>query len=289
MQVFRIKEDIWLQTTDDIVNRPRYTTPVEHKENHYIRVAAVYSLVDQSVACGVSDCLQAHTQGFLVITSDERETNLCAACGKRLLNVSFEGQRKTLQGESRIKEQRIRLNAVLERSDEIKGRIRELKESPHGANWLYRALSNFRKAYPAELLTALRELATKKDDSAILNALLENSDDVFRLGQVERLEGLDIFAVDIREALINGILRPFEQLEEYAETPDSTRSLAASCTWADHLDEQFALVERLIEEGQAFFSTENLARLESIPLSKKSARLTRSVRWDYDSGTAKGK
>ncbi len=203
--------------------------------------------------------------------------------------MSFEGQRKTLQGESRIKEQRIRLNAVLERSDEIKGRIRELKEASHGANWLYRALTNFRKVYPAELLTALRELATKKDDSAILSALLENSDDVFRLGQLEQLEGLEIFVVDIREAPINGVLRPLEQLEEYAETPDSTRSLAAPCTWADRLEEQFALVGRLIEEGQAFFVAENLERLKSIPLSKKGARLTRSVRWDYDTGTAKGK
>ena len=289
MPVFRVEEEIWIQTPDDIVNRPRYSSPVEPTQSLYLRVAAVYSLVDQSVPCGVSDCLQIHTQGFLVITSDERETNLCEACGKRLLKVTCESQRKTLRGESRRREQRVQLNTVLERSDEIKGRIRELKEASHGANWLYRALTNFRKAYPAELLTALRELATKKDDNAIHTALLENSDDVFRLEQVEQLEGLGIFEVDIREALINGILRPLEQLEDYAANPDSTRSLAASCRWADRLDEQFVLVEQLVEEGRAFFVAENLARLKSIPLSEKNARLTRSVRWEYDAAKAKGK
>lgn len=289
MPVFRIEEDISLKAPDDIVNRPRYSSPIEPKESLYIRIAAVYSLVDQSVACGVSDCLQAHTRGFLVTITEERDTNLCEACGKRLFNVTFESQRKALRGESRIREQKLQLNTVLKQSEAIKNRIRELKEAPQGANWLYRALTNFRKAYPAELLTALRELATKKEDSAILSALLENSAEVFHLGQVEQLEGLGIFAVDIREALINGILRPLDQLEEYAENPDSTRSLATHCRWTDSLDEQFALVERLVEEGRAFFKHENLERLKSIPLSEKSTRLTRSSRWDYDNAMAKGK
>ncbi len=278
-----------LGTWDDIVNRPSYSSPVEPKKSHYIRVAAIYSLAKQSVACGVSDCLQAHTHGFLVITADEKETNLCEACGKRPLNVTFEAQRKVLQGQSRVRQQQIQLNTVLKQSEEIKSRIRELKQAPRGANWLYRALTNLRKACPAELLTALSELATNKEDNAILDTLLEDRADVSRLEQVERLEGLGIFAIDIREALINGILRPLEQLEEYAEKPDSTRSLASYCRWADRLDEQFALAEHLVEEGRAFFKAENLERLQSIPLSEKSARLTRSLRWQYDTATAKGK
>lgn len=278
-----------LGTWDDIVNRPSYSSPVEPKESHYIRVAAIYSLAKQSVACGANDCLQSHTHGFLVITADEKDTNLCEACGKRLLNVTFEDQRKALQGRARVRQQQIQLNTVLKQSEKIKSRIRELKQAPRGANWLYRALTNFRKACPEELLTALGELATNKDDNAILDTLLENSADASRLEQVEQLEGLGIFVVDIREALINGILRPLEQLEEYAEDPDSTRSLADYCRWADRLDEQFALAEHLVEEGRAFFKTENLERLQSIPLSEKSARLTRSLRWEYNTATAKGK
>ena len=278
-----------LGTWDDIVNRPSYSSPIEPKENHLIRVVAVYSLAEQSATCGVSHCLQTHTQGFLVITSDEKETNLCEACCKRLLNVTFEVQTKVLRGESRVRQQQIQLNTILKQSEEIKSRIRELKQAPCGANWLYRALTNFRKACPAELLTALRELATNKEDNAILNTLLENRAYASRLEQVEQLEGLGIFAVDIREALINGILRPLEQLEEYAENSGSTRSLAEHCRWANRLDEQFALVERLVEEGRKFFKSENLERLQSIPLSEKSARLTRSLRWQYDTATAKRK
>jgi hypothetical protein len=203
--------------------------------------------------------------------------------------VTFDDQRKVLQGQSRVRQQQIQLNTVLKQSEEIKRRIRELKQAPYGANWLYRALTNFRKACSAELLTALGELATNKEDNAILNTLLEDNADASRLRQIEQLEGLGIFAVDIRDALIDGVLRPLEQLEDYAQNPDSTRSLANYCRWADRLDEQFALVETLIEEGRAFFKTENLERLQAIPLSKESARLIRSLRWQYDTATAKGK
>ena len=151
MPVFRIEKERMLGTWDEIVNLPSYSSPVEPKKDHFIRVVAVYSLVEQSATCSVSDCLQAHTQGFLVVTSDERETNLCKACGKRLLNVTFEDQTKVLRGESRVRQQRIQLNTVLKQSEEIKGRIRELKQARYGANWLYRALTNFRNACPAEL------------------------------------------------------------------------------------------------------------------------------------------
>ncbi len=288
MSLFHIEEKIALKTWDDIVSRPRYKSSVEAEKNPCIRVAAVYSFKESSARCGVNDCLKAHSQGFLVITSDERETNLCETCGQRLMGVAFEEQKKILRNQARDGEQRIRLNTLLQQSDTIKNRVRELKKAPYGANWLYGSLTNFRKTYPADLLAALRELATRKDGSAILSVLVENNADRARLEQVEQLQGLDIFATDIREVLIGNILKPLMQLEEDAENPGSNPSLAAHCRWADNLDDQFASAEHLVKEGRAFFNKENLERLKSIRLSKKSARRVRSLRWNSDEGMAKG-
>ncbi len=205
MPVFLVEEKIELNSWDDISHRPGYKYPVEPQQYRYVRIAGVYSFEDQSARCGVSDCLKIHSQGFLVITSDEKETNLCEACGQRFFDVSFEAQEKTLQVQARIREQKIRLNTVLEQVDVIKERISELKQVPYGANWLYRVLTSFCKTYPADLLAALRELATNKDDNAILAALAENEADPSQLEQVERLQGLGIFAADIREDLIGKV------------------------------------------------------------------------------------
>lgn len=287
MSVFHIEENITLNSWCDITLRACYESPAEPQQYRYVRIAGVYSFKDQSARCGVSDCLQAHSQGFLVITSDEKETNLCEACGQRFFVVNFEAQKKTLQERARIREQKIRLNTVLEHVDAINERIKELKQVPKGANWLYRVLTSFCKTYPSDLLAALKVMATNKDDNAILAALAENEADPSQLEQVEQLQGLGIFAADIREELIGKILKPLIELEELACDPDANPSLTRYCTWADSLEEQFACTEYLVEEGRTFFDTQSLERLKSIPLPKVSAHLVRSLRWNCDKATAK--
>ena len=143
---------------------------------------------------------------------------------------------------------------------------------------------------------SIKELATNKDDNAILVALAENEADLSQLehdsrdggvratsgtvADVEQLQGLGVFAADIREELIGKILKPLIELEELAGDPDAISSLTRYCKWADSLEEQFACAEYLVEEGRAFFDTKNLERLKSIPLPEDSARLVRSLHWD---------
>jgi hypothetical protein len=277
--IFHIEEKITLETWEDILNRPGYRSPVEPQKCRYLSIAAVYSFKEQSARCGASDCEQAHSQGFLLIASDKKETNLCEACGERLLDVTINSQEQVLQREATVREQQIRLNKVLEQSDVIKGRVKELKHTLKGANWLHQALTSFQKSHPSDLLAALKALATDKESNIILNALAEDAVDPFRLEQVEQLQGLRIFAADIREELIGKILKPLIQLGELAENPDANPSLASYCQWADSLEEQFTRAELLVGEGQAFFAAENLERLKSIPLSEQSAQFMRSAKW----------
>ena len=146
MPVFHVEEKITLRTWDDILHRPDCRSPVKPQQFRFLRSAAVYSFKEQSARCGISDCQQAHSQGFLVITSDAKETSLCETCGQRLLNATFANQKKILQDLARIGKQQLRLNKVLEQSDVIKTRVKELKQTPKGANWLYQTLTGFRKS-----------------------------------------------------------------------------------------------------------------------------------------------
>ncbi len=148
-------------------------------------------------------------------------------------------------------------------------------------------LTSFCKAYPADLLATLKELATNKEDNTILTALAEDEADPSQLECVEQLQGLGIFAADIREELISKILTPLIELEELAGDPGANPSLTRYCKWADSLEDQFACVAYLVEEGRAFFDTENLERLKNIPLPESSARLVRSSRWDCDKAAVK--
>ena len=103
------------------------------------------------------------------------------------------------------------------------------------------------------------------------------------------MQGLSIFAAEIREELIDKILKPLIELEELTGDPDASTSLPRYCRWADNLEEQFACAEHLVEEGRAFFDIENLQRLKSIPLSDVSTRFMQSVRWKGDNVMTKPK
>jgi hypothetical protein len=73
------------------------------------------------------------------------------------------------------------------------------------------------------------------------------------VAEVEQLQGLGIFAADIREELIGKILKPLIELEELAGGPEANPSLTRYCKCADSLEEHFACAEYLVEEGRAFF------------------------------------
>ena len=287
--MFHISEKITLNTCADIATRPYYISSVDTEECRHARVTAVYSFGEKMARCGVSNCHEDHGQGFLLSISDHKETNVCDGCGERLFNVAFRAQQRFLRDKARVTEQRIRLNTILQQSGTIKGRVKELKRGRYGANWLYQSLTNFRRTYPAELLAALNKLAVNQEDASILDALVEDETGQSRLEQVQQLQGLGIFATDIKETLIENILKPLIRLEKIAEDRDPKQSLSRYCNWADGLDQQFDYAEYLVKEGQAFFDSSNLERLKSIPLADNNTRLVRSLQWNCDKGMAKRK
>ncbi|MEN8193734.1 MAG: hypothetical protein ABFS12_13005 [Bacteroidota bacterium] len=284
--LFHIEEEIILKSWDDIINRPDYKSSIKPKKFIFTHISAFYSFKDKSARCGISNCQKEHSRGYLVNTSDENETNLCENCGQKYFDVSFEEEKKILQDENTTRKQKIQLNKILEHNS-IKEQVNELKQAPKGANWLYYVLDSFRDTYPTELLTALKELATETDENTTLSELIENECVQSQRDEIEQLQGLSIFTLDIREELILKILKPLIALEKLADEPEEKLSFTRYCNWANGLDEQFAIVEQLIEEGQLFFTPYNLERLKSIPLPKSKARLVQSLDWNINKAAKK--
>jgi hypothetical protein len=284
---FELEDHIKFETWEDIVKRPSHQASVDSWKFRSCRVKGLYAFKEQDASCGASACQKKHSRGFVVVYSGEKETNLCEECGQQLIGTSYKEQEQVLCDQEALRQQKIRLNTFFEQNEDLKDRVRELKLAPYGANWLYRSLSGFEKAYPAELLAVLTELANNMEDNAALDALAENDITEFQLEQIEQLEGLGIFNADIKETLIGNILKPLKELEVIIESPESIRSLARFCIWADKVEDHFALAETLVDEGRLFFKVANMERLKSIPLSKKNTNLTHSLRWNCDEGTVK--
>jgi len=260
MSLFNIEDKITFNTWDYIIHRPRYDSPTEPRQYLYGSVLAVYSIDDSEVLCSVSDCRKPHTQGFLVSTTGQKEANLCEVCATRFLDVRYDDQKVKVQAQVRTSEQMLRLNKVLIQTDSIKERVKELKLAPGAANYLYESLADLRKTSPIALMSALKELATNKEDNIVLTCLADADQE--QREKVEQLQGLDILAADIREELVDKILKPLKELAVLTDKTDENLSLSHYCRWADNLEDQFARVEQLVKEGQAFFDSKNLERLK---------------------------
>ena len=69
--------------------------------------------------------------------------------------MPFNNSINVLQDPALVREQKIRRNKFLEDSEVIKGRVKEFKQAPKGANWLYQMLNMFRKTYPIHAIRTL--------------------------------------------------------------------------------------------------------------------------------------
>lgn len=108
MTVFPIEEIYSFNSADDVTHRSRYEYPVSSKKSNFIRIITVYSLNKYSINCGASDCLEEHSNGYLVVTPNEQETCLCEACGKRFFAVNFDEQQSKYIEQNRIRKQKFR-------------------------------------------------------------------------------------------------------------------------------------------------------------------------------------
>ncbi|OMH39493.1 hypothetical protein [Motiliproteus sp. MSK22-1] len=308
MANFYTEDRISIKTLDDIVSRPHYEASVPPRRSLFRYVLAAYSFPRKIACCSVSDCYQNHKKGYLVRTAESGECSICENCAKRFMDPQAltppkaSRRRSSPSASSRASStgssprasrpviqsaiRHIELDTFISQSEGIKERVKELKQMSKGANWLFKSLSQFQKTYPAELFSALEELRLKKEESTVYEQLIESNATDQQLQNVEQLAGLGVFSadLDIRQLLIERILKPLKELDEKAKKVESQGSIGVPVDWSDQVEGYFILAEKLIAEAQLFFSEENLERLKSIPLTPKAAQTVRTLRWDCEKG-----
>lgn len=295
MANFYTADNISIKTLEDIVNRPRFEPSVPPSQSQFKTVLAAYSFPRKIASCSITDCYQNHKKGYLVRLANAGECSICENCAKRLMDPaklippkvsrrrsgstsSTRPRSSTVQSLTRNMD----LDTFVSESCLIKGRVKELKQKPQGANWLFQSLSHFQKSYPPELVAALKELQAGKEESSVFELLIENNASDQQLQDIEQLDGLGIFAADIRHLLIESVLKPLTKLDDKAKKAGSKGTVDIPVDWAEEVEHSLVTAEKLLIEAQLFFTEQNIERLKSIPLPDKAAKTVRALRWDCD-------
>lgn len=145
-----IKVESW----DDIRSRPGFAIDLNPAEHALKSIIGRYMFKDK-IRCGLSNCHTPHAKGYIVVTTDDQETNIGKDCGKTYFGVDFETLSRKFDRDITEKENREKLWGFSFQLEELKARLTELRAAERGADWVYentRPLVSRNKGCPDEVV-----------------------------------------------------------------------------------------------------------------------------------------
>lgn len=276
-----------LESWDDVLSRPGFVAKIDPKKTKPESIIGSYALFP-FLPCGL--CLTEHGKGYLVATSDGRETNIGKDCGKKHFDVEFKRMAKTFDQELRSKERREALVALQHRIPAIEERIATFLDEPNGAKWVNRYASRLQdplKGLPPAVISIIGGMVRRRNGS-LIRSRIANAEDLQRMramGQrihpgdnyVEEVIGqLDGIAAlykenDLRRLLVIDManLAAVKALDIDGAKEKTLRDLAK---WSEVIEPNLARATEVIALGRRLLTQTNLRQLLAL-LSSKEDRL----------------
>ncbi|NNJ16787.1 hypothetical protein CSV86_017040 [Pseudomonas putida CSV86] len=242
---------------------------------HFGAVIAPYRFLER-VECGIASCRQPHLSGYLVTTSDSKETAIGIDCGKTHFGASFSRERKRVDAAVARKRRIETVTRMIERMAEVLPVVEDIHRQ-------YRELVDLKLrlqgAIDTAVMSALKERA-RRDNPVIERrvAMTEAEAEVYfetnnhRPGDgwptkgefLANLEGLEFFKDGAKVLLLTNLVAPISELSKTKADEVSLmkpRQLVTTAKWVGEVPLHMAKAQRVIASGHAFFKPDNLARL----------------------------
>lgn len=257
------------QSPEEFRSRPLYRRDVITRGIRPARIIGNYRFADP-VDCGIKDCRQVHTHGYVVLNTDGSETNTGWDCGLDHYGVEFFEMRKVYDRAEREYPQRQTLRHLAATVAHLHERLRICQEQEHGGKWLHQNLRSFAKLYPRPVL----EIARRHAEQGEVRLTLERNT-VF-------VRGLRIFTLDTENwpaTEIDTELNRFAALD-----PDNMpfHEVRQWCEWKETLESRITGFEELLHEGRKFFRRANLALLPHLVSERESQEQLSWMVWSND-------
>lgn len=281
---------ISVKTVEELRERPLYRESLIFNDGtrQLLDILGEYSFPEvKMIPCGIQGCRTPHMRGFLVITTDGLETNIGNVCGKKHLGVNFQEKRTAFrqkQSEVRNVEQIIEVKQQLEKLqpllDELEfrsGRVARLKILLNKSHpQLVRMVSS--RAKLAQ--TALFQSVFMDEPEARRQYIHDVKPD--KKGNLEPFEhwfartrpkktvaagilvGLNFWKHDLHQLLRQDILNTVVELKALtgpAIAALPSLKLRHYSKWAQTLEQRIHSVNLIVQEGEAFFTRDNIHAL----------------------------
>jgi len=279
-----------LESWDDVLSRSGFVADLDPRSVKLDRIIGSYALFP-FLPCGLSTCHTSHGKGYLVATSDGRETNIGKDCGKKYFEVQFERMAKAFDRDLRSKERRETLVALQHRIPDIEQRIAALMDGPDGAKWVNRQIIRLTDPMKgmSQVIVALLGGLVRRRSGALTRSRVATEDELERMrttGQriqpgvnyveetVGQLEGISALYKEnsVRRLLVHEManLASAKDLDVECAKEKTLRDLAK---WSESIEPNFAQAAEVIAAGRRLLTKDNLRQLLPLVSGKEDRRV----------------
>ncbi len=258
-----------LRSPADLALRARYHPSLDPKQSKLVEVLAPYHF-DEPHPCGLSSCHTPHKTGYLVVTDDNRETNIGGVCGRRIFGDDFAIKANLQDRRAQLKHQLDTLQAIRDNKDQFFARIAELYNRDTGTRWAETQLKLLKESLSSSTAAKLHAMAARgetavtaereatkeeRDQHSVANSSAKPLRYVTE--KVGDLQGLSFLNANPHRAATDLKNKIFELngIDAKSLSPKRRRDWV---TWANGIERSFDAIEEGLAEALRFFSRDNM-------------------------------
>lgn len=158
------KSIVRLSSWEEVFARPDFQRDVNPKEMTLKTILGRYEFGTKE-ACGLSNCHTKHQNGYLVLCSNNIETNIGHKCGKKYFGVDFEHMKKAFRKDLNVRNARINIEEKICQLDVVKKRITSILQN--GGNECFAKMRDYRDKSATGAIRVKLERRAKSGDEKI--------------------------------------------------------------------------------------------------------------------------
>jgi hypothetical protein len=246
-------------------------------DRHFGAVVAPYRF-RELIACGIDSCHTPHQNGYLITTSDGRETGIGSHCGRKHFGIQFTREKKRV--DEAVQRKR-RIDTVMRAVALIPEYLVTVKQLKHDYQELTDMKRRFMSAVGLRMMDELKRRAGRRAEWIMQAEPMTKAEARAHFATnnrkqsdskewptkevpVAKLDGLDFIGARFTDMLVTNLINP---LERFAQTKPGDaekmgpRELYNEAKWLGAVPNDIAKAKVVISAGRAFFVVNNLMKL----------------------------
>ena len=284
-----------IDSWEEVESLPGFTHALDPRQKELKEIIGRY-VFKEKTACGLTNCKQPHSKGYLVVTTTGEVTNIGNVCGKTHFGVSFQEYSKVFTRALNDHQNRESIASFLFAIEDNIAAVAAIRHESTGADWVYRtarSLTLHDRGCPSLIVDKVNSLVKSRSPSIELSRVASEQEaeeleaisgrSLPRPQYIDEalgtLSGIETLYPenDLRQILVLDLQENLFTLSEFDVDSADSKELRLWAKWCSEFDEKFERAQNVVRSGRRLLKADNLLQLA--PLLSRKNEVTQFKRW----------